>query len=350
MEKIEYRAYIKIRVFQDIAPIDIHRELTVAYGPLAPQYSTVWKWADRFKNGRESIEDDPRSGRPVTVYSEANIELVRQLIETNPHATYDEMESETSINRFTIFEIIHSALRLRKLNSRYVPHILTDENRAKRVDFSKENLAYYRDGPGRLSNIFTGDEVMIYWRQLGRKSSNASWVGEGEAPRTVVKRSTFDNKTLFSIFFRATGPLNVHAVNRGTSIDNKYYIKHCLTPAINAIKEDRPLSGTHAMKLLHDGAKPHTAQNVDNFLLRKGIGLVKHPPYSPDLAPCDYWLFDYIKQRLRDHENQISLLGSVTKIVYDIPLSEYKKTFEKWIERLELCVENKGDYFEHLIK
>ncbi len=30
MEKIEYRAYIKIRVFQEIAPIDIHRELTVA--------------------------------------------------------------------------------------------------------------------------------------------------------------------------------------------------------------------------------------------------------------------------------------------------------------------------------
>jgi histone-lysine N-methyltransferase SETMAR len=350
MEKSDYRVYIKIRVALDKSPTEIHDELKAAYPDSFPCYSTVAMWAARFKNGRASVEDDPREGRPVTSFTEQNIELVRQVIEVNPHATYDEIEAETSINRFTIFEIIHDALKLRKVSSRYVPHLLTDENRATRVKYCKENLAFYRDGPGRLCDIFTGDEVMIYWTQLGRKSSNASWVGEGEAPRTVVKRSQFDNKTLFSIFFRTTGPVYVHAVNRGVSIDNSYYVKHCLTPAVKAIKEQRPLSGTHAMKLLHDGARPHIHSNVNNFLERNRIGLVKHPPYSPDLAPCDFWLFDYIKQRLEDYTSQKSLENAVTKIVYDISIREYRKTFEKWIERLELCEKYKGDYFEHLIK
>ena len=159
--------------------MDIYNELLLPHGHLAPHYNTVVKWAKLFREGRESIEDDPRSGRPLTSFIDTNIELVRQVIDANPHATYDEIEEETSINRYTIQEIIHVALELRKISSRYVPHI----------------------GSGRLCDILTGDEVIIYWRQLGHKSSNASWLAKDAAPKTIVKRSQFDRKTMFSIFF-----------------------------------------------------------------------------------------------------------------------------------------------------
>ena len=43
-----------------------------------------------------------------------------------------------------------------------------------------------------------------------------------------------------------------------------------------------------------------------------------HPPYSPDLAPCDYWLNDYIKNRLTDQPNEKSLARAVSKIVKNI--------------------------------
>ena len=42
-----------------------------------------------------------------------------------------------------------------------------------------------------------------------------------------------------------------------------------------------------------------------------------------------------------------SLLKAVTKIVNEIPKEEYRKTFEKLIDRMELCIKNKGEYFEH---
>jgi histone-lysine N-methyltransferase SETMAR len=75
-----------------------------------------------------------------------------------------------------------------------------------------------------------------------------------------------------------------------------------------------------------------------------------HPPYSPDLAPSDFWLFDYIKERLTSNSDAKSLMKQITGIVNSIPKEEYKKTlFQKGTERMELCIQNNGDYFEHLL-
>ena len=62
--------------------------------------------------------------------------------------------------------------------------------------------------------------------------------------------------------------------------------------------------------------------------------LMKHPPYSPDLAPCDFWLFDHIKGRLVDYNDVQCLSKAITKIVNSIPKDDWIKTFDKWIERM----------------
>ena len=73
--------------------------------------------------GRETIEDDPRSWRLITAHSEANIEIVRQIIEEDPHSNYDEIEALSSISRGTFQSIIHDSLQLRKITSCWVPHL-----------------------------------------------------------------------------------------------------------------------------------------------------------------------------------------------------------------------------------
>jgi len=65
--------------------------------------------------------------------------------------------------------------------------------------------------------------------------------------------------------------------------------------------------------------------------------------------PSDFWLFDYIKRQLTDHTNRKSLEKEITEILENIPKEEYQKTFNKWLERMELCIQNQGHYFEHLI-
>ena len=103
------------------------------------------------------------------------------------------------------------------------------------------------------------------------------------------------------------------------------------------------------MEFHYDNARPHVAKTTVAHIEREGVRIIRHPPYSPDLAPCDFWLFDYIKRHLTDQPDEIALEKAITKVLIEIPKEEYVKTFAKWLERMQLCIDNKGDYFEHLI-
>ena len=50
------------------------------------------------------------------------------------------------------------------------------------------------------------------------------------------------------------------------------------------------------MKILHDKAQPHVHKNVINVLDNVGIAIIDHPPYSPDLVPCDFWLIKLMQE------------------------------------------------------
>jgi transposase len=225
MDNENVRFVVKIRAILGMNTTAIHEEFTTTLGPLAPSYRTVARWEKRFREGREDLNDDQRSESPVSETTDENIELVRQVIDNDPHSTYDEIIGETSLSYGTLERIIHDHLKLKKLTSRWVPYELSDEQKQERLKICRQNLAKFRDGSWQLCNIITGDKTWIYWRQIHRKATNASWVGEGESLTTVVRRSKFEPKTLFSIFFKSNSPILIHAVNKGKTIDHNYYIE-----------------------------------------------------------------------------------------------------------------------------
>ena len=82
---------------------------------------------------------------------------------------------------------------------------MSAENRQDRVKICQENLAMFEENMWRLYDVVAGDESLFYHRQIGHKQSNASWVAEGESPRTEVRQRCFEPKTMFSIFFESNG-------------------------------------------------------------------------------------------------------------------------------------------------
>ena len=201
-----------------------------------------------------------------------------------------------------------------------------------------------------MCDIVTGDETWIYHRNIGSKQSNMTWCSEGEAPATVVRRSQYDHKNMFVVFFRTTGPELIHMVDRGVTISGAYYQNNCLESLFHNIRRRRPKSGLHAIKLRHDNARVHQTNDIKTFLQEQGVMVMPHPPYSPDLAPSDFWLFGNLKRQLGSYSDSKSLQQAVTKTLRAIPEDEFRKTFNKWIERMQLCITNKGGYFEHLMK
>jgi len=64
MDKIQYRAVIKLFAKEDLVPTEIHSKFIKVYGDSSASFATIKKWAAEFKSGRTSLEDDPREGRP----------------------------------------------------------------------------------------------------------------------------------------------------------------------------------------------------------------------------------------------------------------------------------------------
>ena len=113
-DKTQIKYYILTRFKLDLTAKEIHGELTVAWGEGYVSYSTVADWVHRFKQGRTSLEDDPRIGRPVTAIINRNIENVRMLIEENPHINNGYIAFELGLSYGTISGIIHDELKMKK--------------------------------------------------------------------------------------------------------------------------------------------------------------------------------------------------------------------------------------------
>ena len=113
---------------------------------------------------RESIENDPRVGRPVSILTEKNIATVKTLIEEDARYTMQEIEELSGIHSSSVLKILSERLGLRKICARWVPHLLTDEQKQS-WDYrlaSQVIEKYDKCDPCRLEEIVTGDETWIY--------------------------------------------------------------------------------------------------------------------------------------------------------------------------------------------
>ena len=109
----------------------------------ASLYTTVTRWAKHFHEGRANVNYHPRPATPLFEFTGENIEMVQQVISNDPHLTYDEIISETSLSHGTIERIIHDCLKMKKVTSRWVPHQLTHEQRVK---LCRENSSKFQNG------------------------------------------------------------------------------------------------------------------------------------------------------------------------------------------------------------
>ena len=75
-----------------------------------------------------------------------------------------------------------------------------------------------------------------------------------------------------------------------------------------------------------------------------GTNTVPHPPYSPDLAPCDFWLFP--KLRGCRYETIEEMKEAVTKVIDTLTQDDFHGAFQKLLERYNKCIAARGDYFE----
>jgi hypothetical protein len=200
------RTDFRVMIFYDfkrgISFTESHENLTKAFGDHAVSLHTVRRWYDEFQHGRASFEDEPRSGRPREVVTAENVERVRQLIKDQRNITYEEIEETLGIGAAAVKTILHEHLRVRKIASRWVPHLLSEDQKQARVDWCHFMLKKFDGGRSKsVWNIFTGDESWIYACDPETKQQSTVWVFEDEPPPTKVTRSRSVAKQMVAVFF-----------------------------------------------------------------------------------------------------------------------------------------------------
>jgi hypothetical protein len=160
--------------------------LKIAFGEEAMCRTQTYELWKRFKEGRTLVDDDPRSGRPSTSKTDDNVANVREVIRSNRRLTVREVAEEVSISKTVCHEILAENLGMHHIAAKFVPRLLTDDQKRNRADVSKELLDRANDDNFFKNNI-TGDETWVYGYDVKTKVQSSKWVSK-TSPRP--KKST----------------------------------------------------------------------------------------------------------------------------------------------------------------
>ena len=143
-QKTEIRSYIKCRIRLNIDSKQIFNELCGIYGPQTISMRTVFRWVKAFKAGKFSVENDTRPGRHKISVTRANIAAVKIVVEQDARLSVKDIASCTVIPENSLQTILKKRLVLRKVCARWVPHLLTEEQKTQRLKCARELLKTYK--------------------------------------------------------------------------------------------------------------------------------------------------------------------------------------------------------------
>ncbi|XP_021560347.1 protein GVQW3 isoform X2 [Neomonachus schauinslandi] len=159
---LEQRISIKFCVKLNKSASETHHLLKEAYGNEVMSRARVFDWHKRFKEGREDVRDDARSGRPVTHRTDENIQKVKDLVCSNRRLTVRMMAEELNLDKETVRLILKENLNMRKVSAKVISGILKDEPKPRRFDFQSDLSKETRKNSSCVRKKITSSETWTH--------------------------------------------------------------------------------------------------------------------------------------------------------------------------------------------
>ena len=171
------------------------------------------------------------------------------------------------------------------------------------------------------------------------------WKSTSSRRLKKLRKSRSNFKAMLIVFFDIQ--CIVMAESSGRTVNQQYCIE-VLTNLRDRVRRKRPELWRNRWILHQDNAPVHNALSVKQFLATKNIAVFEQPPYSSDLAPCDFYLFPEIKSVLKGTHFVLveSVKAQKAEFLNSFTEHELRNCFEHWQHRLQLCVNSEGNYFE----
>ena len=349
--KDEIRAYIKARSKLSCSLKKLMTEISTAFGPSCVSYDTVRRWKKKFESGVESIKNAPKWGRPKSASRKEIVSKIKEIIEGDARFTVRDIARKVGISLSTVHLILKKHLKVRKISARWVPHLLTDEQ--KRVRVAKKLLQMFpKYDKKQFANVVTGDETWVHYFEPVRKVSNKIWATKHSKRSIIAKRSLSTKKVLYAIFFSGEGVTIKVPVKKIKSITGKYYKDVVLKKLKKYYQKRRPATGLTCPSSTWQCPSSYLRNSYGVFEERKSNCFASPPPPPHPVfpRPCPMWfqLLPKLKAFLagRKYQSRQALGSAIHQYLITVPKSAYRDAFKKWIHRLKLCISSHGEYFK----
>ena len=272
------------------------------------------------------------------------------MVDQDRRVTVDGLSQSLDISIGSTHSLLVDHLKMRRVCARWVPRLLTEEQQAVRVQVCQEMLSRFgSQGEDFLDSIVTVDESWMHHFEPETKLQSSVWKHTDSPPpkKAIVWNSA--GKVMHMVFFDRQGLVYDHAVPRHTTVTSTYYSNVLRSQLLRHLRTKRPEKVKNGWILHHDNAPAHTARLTQECLQELNVSVLPHPPYSPDLAPCDFWVFPTIKNSLRGKRfSSDEELNNAVRVKLRALCSEglLHSVFDAWVKRWHRCCEADGAYFE----
>ncbi|XP_022239456.1 histone-lysine N-methyltransferase SETMAR-like [Limulus polyphemus] len=199
----------------------------------------IKEWYKRFKDGRTTVESEPRSGRPSTCRNDQVIAKVNAMVMRDRRVTIREIAEEVGISTFSAHSIMTKDLAMKRVVAKFVPKLLTVEQKELRVEVSQDMLDSTNSDPDFMNTIITGDESCVYGYDPETKSQSSQWK-HSTSPRPKKARQVRSNvNMMLTVFFDSRGVVHHEYAPQGQTITKEYY-RDVLRRLCDAVRRKRP--------------------------------------------------------------------------------------------------------------
>lgn len=320
--------------------------------PVSPSYvkSVVDKFTTTF-----SVKDAPRSGRPSVKTEELQIQVLGT-IAIEPKQSVRKIATDVgTVGKSTVHEILQKH-KFHPFKVHLVQE-LNEDDPDRRLQFCETMEHLIATQPNYLYRICFSDEASFFVNGSVNRHNCRYWSDQN--PRWIEEAHT-----------QHPEKLNVWAGIMGNTVIGPFFIEgnltgrlylqlleEAITPAIIAAIENDAIDYDPIFQ--QDGAPPHFHGPVREYLDEEfpgrwigRRGAIEWPPRSPDLAPLDFFLWGYVKERVftTQPETLQELRQRITDVCATITPEILTNVRAEFQNRLYYCQEVGGSHFEHLIK